>query len=154
MSKNKRLTKEDLQKYYSIYKITQDENQEWHVWTWGYPVGTTRINPLNGERQEKTYIELPIFNRAQQNKKVEDKVYKIVLTKCRGFDIYLPLARVLYAYFFEEVPEGMQVDHIDNNPSNNSLDNLQLLTPSENCKKKFKDNLGIKINGRESQTKQ
>ncbi len=34
----------------------------------------------------------------------------------------------------------MEVDHIDNDPFNNKLENLQLLTPEENLKKRFIDN--------------
>lgn len=43
--------------------------------------------------------------------------------------------RIVYAWFHGEVPEGMVVDHIDNNKKNNNINNLQLLTPHENlCK--------------------
>lgn len=43
--------------------------------------------------------------------------------------------RVVYAWFHGEVPEGMVVDHIDNDKKNNNIKNLQLLTPHENlCK--------------------
>ena len=34
----------------------------------------------------------------------------------------------------------MQVDHIDNDPYNNELDNLQLLTIKENLAKRYTDN--------------
>ena len=42
----------------------------------------------------------------------------------------------VYAWYKGEVPAGYAVDHIDNDPLNNSLDNLQLLTPEENIKKR------------------
>ena len=45
-------------------------------------------------------------------------------------------ARVLYAYFNGEAPAEMDVDHIDNDPFNNRLDNLQLLTRRENLIKR------------------
>lgn len=35
--------------------------------------------------------------------------------------------------------EGLVVDHIDNNPLNNHIDNLQLLTPAENIRKERPD---------------
>lgn len=38
----------------------------------------------------------------------------------------------------KEVPEGMQVDHIDNNPRNDTIDNLQILTPKENTQKYYR----------------
>lgn len=43
--------------------------------------------------------------------------------------------RAIYAWFFGEVPEGYVVDHIDNDKGNNSISNLQLLTPRENLQK-------------------
>lgn len=41
-----------------------------------------------------------------------------------------------------KIPEGMVVDHKDNNPSNNKLDNLQLVTHKDNIRfcKKYKNN--------------
>lgn len=41
--------------------------------------------------------------------------------------------RVIYTYFKGEIPEGMQVNHIDENKQNNALSNLNLMTPKENC---------------------
>ena len=52
----------------------------------------------------------------------------------------MSLSRFLYAWFLGDIPEGMVVDHIDNDPFNNKLENLQLLTPEENLKKRFEDN--------------
>ena len=39
---------------------------------------------------------------------------------------------------FNGIPDGKVIDHIDNNPTNNRLTNLQLFTPSENNKKSVK----------------
>ena len=41
--------------------------------------------------------------------------------------------RLVWSAFNGPIPEGMQVNHIDENPSNNSLSNLNLMTPKENC---------------------
>lgn len=46
------------------------------------------------------------------------------------------LCRILYAYFIGTVPAGYDVDHIDNNPLNDSLSNLQILTRRENLLKR------------------
>ena len=47
--------------------------------------------------------------------------------------------RVIYKNLIGEIPEGMTVDHKDNNWRNNSKENLQLLTRSANSSKdKFK----------------
>lgn len=45
---------------------------------------------------------------------------------------------VVWRAFNGEIPPGMQVDHIDNVRSHNAIDNLQLMTPSENCKKSYR----------------
>lgn len=45
--------------------------------------------------------------------------------------------RIVFRAFIGDIPIGFQIDHIDGNKKNNSIDNLQLLTPSENTKKAF-----------------
>lgn len=57
--------------------------------------------------------------------------------------------RILYQIYnnLEEIPEGLFVDHIDRDTSNNSKENLRLCTHSENmCNTKISKNnkLGIK----------
>ena len=40
--------------------------------------------------------------------------------------------RVIWYYFNGEIPENMQVNHIDENKLNNAISNLNLLTPPQN----------------------
>lgn len=40
--------------------------------------------------------------------------------------------RFVYETFFGEIPEGMQIHHIDHDKQNNTLDNLQMVTDEEN----------------------
>lgn len=42
------------------------------------------------------------------------------------------LHRVIWAFFNGTIPEGMQVNHIDENKQNNTLSNLNLMTCKEN----------------------
>jgi len=42
---------------------------------------------------------------------------------------------LIYETFIGRRIPGMQIDHIDGNPLNNSADNLQLVTPAENIKR-------------------
>lgn len=60
--------------------------------------------------------------------------YVMISLKCKN-DKYkddFVLSRVIWYYFNGEIPEGLQVNHIDENKKNNSLDNLNLMTPKEN----------------------
>ena len=50
--------------------------------------------------------------------------------------VHITLHTVIYAWNKGEVPLGYDVDHIDNNPLNNNIDNLQLLTHKENMRKR------------------
>lgn len=58
----------------------------------------------------------------------------------------IPLSRVLYAWFVEDIPDGYVIDHLDNDPFNNNLDNLKLTTIADNLHKRFVDNPGCYIN--------
>ena len=53
--------------------------------------------------------------------------------------------RLVYENFIGEVPRGKTIDHIDNDPLNNRLDNLQLLTNRDNVSKYY---AGIKKSSR------
>lgn len=44
----------------------------------------------------------------------------------------LNVHRLVYEAFNGKIPEGMQVNHIDEDKSNNRLENLNLMTPKEN----------------------
>ena len=46
------------------------------------------------------------------------------------------LHNVIYAWYKGELPLGYDVDHIDNNPFNNNIDNLELVTHEENLKRR------------------
>jgi len=47
--------------------------------------------------------------------------------------------RAVWEAFNGPIPEGYDIDHIDGNPHNNSIDNLQAITHSENNKKRDMD---------------
>jgi hypothetical protein len=71
-----------------------------------------------------------------------------------GF-MYLTHRAVLILHGIE-IPDGMQVDHIDGNPSNSRIDNLRVVTPKENSRnRKLSHNnksgySGIKRNNEEA----
>ncbi len=60
-----------------------------------------------------------------------DGYYSIVLRN-RGNDRRALLQGLVAAAFLGPRPEGQEVNHIDRNPSNNRLSNLEYLTPKNN----------------------
>lgn len=73
--------------------------------------------------------------------KLRQSIPKEERTNASG-QIVIPLHVVNYVWHNNIRPEGMIVDHIDNNQDNNHIDNLQLLTPQENLKKNKDENYG------------
>lgn len=46
----------------------------------------------------------------------------------------LRVPRLVYLAHVGDIPEGMQIDHIDRNPNNNCITNLLCVTPKQNCR--------------------
>ena len=71
-----------------------------------------------------------------------DKSKKIPFVTKDGYNSYtygalnISVARIMFVWFVRDIAYGEQIDHIDNNPLNNTLDNLQVLTQEENLKKR------------------
>lgn len=51
----------------------------------------------------------------------------------------IKLARVIWALFNQEVPEDMVIDHMDNNPHNNKIENLRCITIAENSRNRARN---------------
>ena len=79
------------------------------------------------------------FNRILSNS-VRNKYNCVKLYKNGKYKIF-QLHRLVYEAHYGEIPEGMLIDHIDNNKTNNNIDNLRLATLSENmCNRKIHKN--------------
>ena len=59
------------------------------------------------------------------------KYWRIKLTK-DGIEKNYTVSRLVWSAFNGDIPEGMDVNHIDENTDNNSIDNLNLMTRKEN----------------------
>lgn len=49
----------------------------------------------------------------------------------------IPVAAFNYLWYVGDIPQGMEVDHIDNNTLNNDISNLQLLSHRDNINKRM-----------------
>ena len=62
----------------------------------------------------------------------ENRMYKAYVFHENGKAYTISEHRLVYAWFKDDIPAKYDVDHIDGDPMNNNLDNLQLLTRKEN----------------------
>lgn len=51
----------------------------------------------------------------------------------QGFNHECYLHRLIYEAFKGEIPQGLQINHIDENKQNNHISNLELVTAKQNC---------------------
>ena len=80
----------------------------------------TILKPQKVSQSKKKYLQVRLFNEKTINKKGK-KVGKL-------FYVH----RLMWQTFVGEIPEGYEIDHIDNNPHNNELSNLQCIERREN----------------------
>lgn len=93
---------------------------------------------MEKEELEKNYIlyeDGRIFSKLK-NKwlkgHINNKGYVYADLRINGKRFVESFQRLIYTYFNGEIPDGMQVNHIDENKQNNALSNLNLMTPKEN----------------------
>ena len=68
----------------------------------------------------------------KDNPKNKHSKYRRIHLSKNGKKFYFFVHRLVWEAFNGPIPEGYQVNHIDENPENNCLSNLNLLTPKEN----------------------
>ena len=125
----KPLTKQELQEL-GIIDIYKKDGQ-WVVLRYWY----------RNNKKEKDFVEIPVSQARRTHVYRPDKYYPKVSFCAKQKHYSIALSRLLYVWFKGDITEpGYQVDHIDNDPYNNELDNLQLLTIQENLAKRFQDN--------------
>ena len=107
----------------------------WHP-KYNYYLASRCGKILSLKRKKKKILKLRLKNNGYLGFQIfENNTYK---------DYYVH--RYIYEVFKGEISEGMHTDHCDNDRKNNSISNLQLLTPKENqnksnCKKVYSLNL-------------
>ena len=101
--------------------------------------GLYKISNCGRIKNQKSNKILKPYVMQIQCKNKKYLIHRIRLSKNNKLKAFL-VHRLVWVAFNGVIPQGYQIDHIDNNPQNNRLQNLQLLTRSENCKKIHKDN--------------
>lgn len=87
--------------------------------------------PHKKSGNDKFYPVVQFYDKAYRKYQLEKGV---IANGCRA----IPVNRVVWAWFKGICPGELDVDHIDNNPFNNNINNLQLLTRGENIRKRGK----------------
>lgn len=65
--------------------------------------------------------------------KHKDGYYQAKLTDDNGRKNIRQLHRVIWEALYGPIPSGMEVNHIDEDKSNNKIENLNLMTHKDNC---------------------
>lgn len=117
--------------------ITIETNgDDWVVYRNGKPVNLTMYNGKPGPKYPNGKKTLWLsFTGYRTEDATEKKQFQ------------LSFQAILYAYFIGIVPAGYVVHHKDDNPLNNRLDNLQLVTRAEHSKLHRDDRKKYALNG-------
>lgn len=128
---NKPLTRQMLEEMGIVSIVWDDEANDWTI---------TRFWKKSSTSRTKRFVDLKIHVSTRKHKYTASKTYPVINFSYNNKQYCFPLSRIIYAWFNNEVKQGYVIDHIDNNPFNNKLENLQMITPEENLKKRFIDN--------------
>lgn len=96
------------------------------------------INGYNGKYQISNLGRIRDTNYRNTNKIKIRKIlinnwgYQYVRITENGKIIHYFIHRLVYETFIGKIPENMQVNHIDEDKTNNSISNLNLLSPKDN----------------------
>lgn len=109
----------------------------------GYLIECLDYNPISGDLTWRKRPRCHFNTDRGYNTFTSQKVG--VKTGCRSMTrgglFYLKIAinkklylahRLAWVIFHGEIPNGMEIDHIDHNGENNAIENLRLVTSSEN----------------------
>ena len=126
--------------YLNLRWVTPQENNKNMIRPKQHKSGY-KIKNINMEEWKETKIPGYYANVEGEILKVCKTVNRILSGSLReGYIRYCILGkhysghRLIYETFYGEIPENMVIDHIDGNRSNNKLNNLRLVSYSDNAK--------------------
>lgn len=121
----------DIINYDGIYTITPQGD------IYSYKQKKKRkLKPQKASQSQKGYFQVRLF---------EPKGSGDVMGKLQY------IHRLVWETFNGDIPEGKQIDHIDGDTSNNSIDNLQVVSARENMNKYLKERHGGLIRKRRNE---
>ena len=89
-----------------------------------------KLKPQRASQSKKGYLQVRLFNKhTRRGVKLKTINKKMQMGKLHY------VHRLVYETFIGEIPEGLEIDHKDGNPLNNSVDNLQTITRRQNILK-------------------
>jgi hypothetical protein len=97
---------------YPKYAITIDGDVYSHKYT-----KPRKLKPQRASQSKKGYLQCRLYDNSGELGKLQY------------------VHRLVWESFKYKIPKGLEIDHIDGNPRNNSLSNLQLLTRRGNTEK-------------------
>jgi hypothetical protein len=90
------------------------------------------LKPQLVSQSQKKYLAVGLFNEHNRRNNRGEKVPK-----------FHYIHRLVYETYMGQIPEKLEVDHIDENPHNNKLENLRLVTPKQNARTYFRKEKGF-----------
>ena len=98
-----------------------------------------KLKPQKVTQSKKGYLQVRLFN---EHTRRGNQLSKGVAPQ-KGQLHYVH--RLVWETFVGEIPEGKEIDHIDGNPQNNNVDNLQVITRRENINKHWYPNRKVNL---------
>jgi len=97
---------------YEKYSITEQGDVYSLKWS-----KKRKLKPQRASQSKKGYVQVRLYDGSGKLGKLQY------------------VHRLVWQNFVGEIPEGLEIDHIDGNPRNNNINNLQLLSRRDNTDK-------------------